>query len=115
MLNTKLKAVQDVRGKFIAAETAADQAATLAAQCMAQMLESRAEAGLPIGTGIVALAHMSEGTALMVQARAKLVQAHRVMAEMPGEMGIPERAAGDASDCPPLDPKRQSGSLKSVA
>lgn len=115
MLNQRLKAVQDVRGKFIDAENAADHAATLVAQCVAQMLTSRAEANLPVGTGMAALTHVSEGAALMVQARAKLIEAHRIMVDIPSEIGLPARAAGDASDCPPLDPKRQSATLQSVA
>lgn len=115
MLNQRLKAALAVRGSFVDAENAADIAATKAAACVAQMLASRAEAKLPVNTGIEALAHVSEGAALMVKARASFIEAHKLLADLPYEIGLPPRAAGDASDCPPLDPKGLGANDTSMA
>lgn len=115
MLKERRQANDMVTRDFLQAETAADLAATHAAQCMATMLQARAGARLPVGTGLAALRLVSEGANALIQARQSFVEAHRLLVEVRGDIGI--RAFGDEAQCPPtgLDEMPAAPPLKLVA
>ena len=98
MLNERRRAVQIVTADFLKAEKAADEAATLAAACMRSMLEQRAAAGLPVGTGLEAISLVNDATAELVRARHRLIEAHAALAQVREGIGI--RGYGDISECP---------------
>lgn len=104
MLKERREAVQAVRATFLPAEQAQDLAAIRAARCLATALEARAEARLPIGTGLAAIGHLARSVALAVEARQSMIEAHREMAAIPGEIGLRETAWGPTGEeCPPVE------------
>lgn len=98
MLKERRHAVEQVRADFLKAEAAVDQAARDAANAMATMLNQRAVANLPLGTGAKAIQLMNDMAALIVQARQLAIDVHGELAMIPDEIGI--RAFGDTSPCP---------------
>jgi hypothetical protein len=106
MLKERRAAAAAVKATFLPAEQAQDIAAIRAARCLAAALEARADARLPLATGLEAIAHLARGAALAVEARQSLIEAHRMLAAVPGEIGLPPHALGDVGDCPPVDPPK---------
>ena len=100
MLRERREAVARVAADFLKAEAAIDQAARSATVCLATMLEQRAAANLPLGTGLKALELFSEMSALLVRARALAIDVHAELAQIPDSIGI--RNFGDTSECPPM-------------
>lgn len=68
----------------------------------ATMVEARAAAGVPAGTGQAALLHAAKAFDLMVQARKHVVQAHAALAELGADLGLQTTAFGDNHECPNL-------------
>lgn len=114
MLKERLSAVAAVKAEFLSAELAQDEAAISAARCVATMLEVRRGTRLPLGTGLDAITQMSRAAALSIEARACIINAHPMLAELPRDLGV--SAYGDG-DCPPVDRPvgLASVSLRSVA
>ena len=104
MLKERRRAAQDVASAFLDAEAAVDQAAERAAACTATMLKSRGDANLPVGTGMEALALVSEGTAALVRARQLFIKAHGMLATLPDDIGLRTLGYGDVHECPPIEP-----------
>lgn len=103
MLKQRLDAAQTIRASFIKTESMIDAAATSAADCAARMLTVRAEVRLPINIGIEAMAKVSEAASLTVRARQLILEAHPLMAELPGEIGLGRITGfGGTEDCPEL-------------
>jgi hypothetical protein len=100
MLKQRRRAVDLVTTDFLAAESAADGAAAAAAACVATMLRQRAEAGLPVGTGLAALQLVTEAAADLVRARQRLIEAHGVLLQVRTDIGV--HGYGDISECPKL-------------
>lgn len=102
MLNNRLQAAGSVAADFIRAENAADEAAQFAASCVATMLKVRAEAKLPVRTGLQALQLVSEAAADLVRARQRMVEAHAALVDVRDEIGLRNHFAyGDEGNCPP--------------
>ncbi|WP_267379331.1 MULTISPECIES: hypothetical protein [unclassified Sphingomonas] len=102
MLKERRQAADLVTADFLKAERAADEAATCAADCVATMLRQRADARLPVATGLDAIQLVSEATADLVRARHRLVEAHRALVTVRSDIGLGAfYAYGDESDCPP--------------
>ena len=99
MLKQRRHAAERVAEDFLKAEAAADEAAMLAATCVSTMLEQRAAANLPVGTGMEALQMMMDATADLMTARRKLIEAHAELVLVRNGIGI--RSFGDESECPP--------------
>lgn len=99
MLKERRAAVAKVTADFLKAEQAIDEAARHAASCMSTMLVQRAEANLPLGTGLKAIELMNDVAALLVRARKLSVDVHVELAMIPEEIGI--RNFGHTSPCPP--------------
>ena len=100
MLKQRREAVAKVAADFLKTEAAIDEAARNAAACMATMLQQRAEANLPLGTGLKAIQLVSEVSALLVKARELAIALHVELAQIPDSIGI--RNFGDTSECPPM-------------
>jgi len=115
MLKERRDAAEAVRSTFLPAEQAQDEAAIRAARCLATALEARARANLPLGTGLAAIGHLSQGAALAVQARQSFIEAHRALAELPHEVGLGVVGWGDGQGCPPIDASSTLTTLKAVA
>jgi hypothetical protein len=113
MLKQRLEAAQTIRASFIQTESTIDLAATQAAACAAGMLTARADAGLPINVGLEAMAKVAEAASLTVRARQLILEAHPLMAELPGEIGLGRITGfGGTEDCPELTKPR--GALEPV-
>ncbi|HSX56567.1 MAG TPA: hypothetical protein VLG14_14775 [Sphingomonas sp.] len=113
MLKQRLEAAQTIRASFINAETIIDAAAMHAADCAARMLTARADARLPIHVGLEAMAKVAEAASLTVRARQLILEAHPLMAELPGEIGLGRIAGfGGTEDCPAL--AKPTGALAPV-
>jgi hypothetical protein len=115
MLKERRAAAEAVRSSFLPAEHSQDQAAIQAARCLVTALEGRANANLPLGTALGAIAHLSRGTALAVEARQSFIEAHRMLAEVPGEIGLGAVGWGDSGGCPPIEKPGAAGHLQAVA
>lgn len=100
MLKERRHAVDQVRHDFLKAEVAIDRAAIDAANAMATMLQQRASANLPLGTGAKAIQLMNDMSALIVRARQLAIDVHGELAQIPAEIGI--RSYGDISQCPAM-------------
>ena len=107
MLNARLAAAQAVKTTFLAAELAQDAAAVETAKCLAAALEARQSANLPLGTGLKAIGLMARSTALAVEARQSLIEAHPELAALPGQIGLNRvKAWGPTDDqCVPVEPR----------
>lgn len=115
MLKERRAAAEAVRSSFLPAEHSQDQAAIQAARCLATALEVRASANLPLGSGLDAIAHLSRGTALAVEARQSFIEAHKKLVEIPQEIGLGAVGWGDSGGCPPIDPPSAGTHLQAVA
>lgn len=105
MLNQRRRAADTVACDFRNVETATDEAARLAAVCLATMLQQRTEAKLPVDTGLEALQLVSEAAAGLVVARQRLVQAHKALVDVRDGIGLGAfYGYGDESECPPIKP-----------
>jgi hypothetical protein len=83
------------------AERDLDAAATSALRLALAMIEARAAVGLPLATGMMAIAHATEAANLAVQARTKMLLAHRAARKVAAELNL--TAFGESGDCPPID------------
>lgn len=99
MLKERRRAAQLVAADFLKAEASVDAAATSAAACVTTMLSQRAEAKLPVSTGIAALQLVSEAASEMIRARQRFIEAHALLLDARDDLGL--RAYGDESECPP--------------
>lgn len=99
MLRERRRAAELVTTDFLKAEAAVDAAALHAAACVTTMLAQRAEARLPVTTGIQALQLVSKAAADMVKARQRFIEAHLLLVEARSGIGI--QGYGDESECPP--------------
>jgi hypothetical protein len=118
MLKQRRDAAAAVKAAFLPAEQAQDAAALAAARCLAVALEARASSGVPLGTGLDAIADLARGAALAVEARQSMIEAHRKLAALPAEVGLAVVGWGETGDCPPIEempPQGNSRHLKSVA
>lgn len=102
MLKERRQAADRVTADFLKAEEAADVAAMCAADCVATMLRQRADARLPVTTGIDAIQLVSDAAADLVRARQRLVEAHKALIVVRSDIGLGAfYAYGDQGDCPP--------------
>ena len=115
MLKERRAAAEAVRSAFLPAEQAQDEAAIQAARCLATALEVRAQINLPLATGLKAIAHLSRGAALAVEARQSMIEAHRALVELPTEVGLSVVGWGDGGGCPPIDMPKAGAPLQAVA
>ena len=103
MLKERRNAVANVGAAFLEAEKAADDAAARGARCVAIFIEERGRANLPPQIGRRALDLLGEGARQALAARQCFVEAHALLADLPGEIGI--RGSLDAlfgdDTCPP--------------
>jgi len=102
MLKERRQATDRVTADFLKAEAAVDQAASLAASCVATLLQQRAAARLPVATGIAALQLVADASSDLIKARQRFVDAHRALVAVRSEIGLGAfYAYGDEGECPP--------------
>lgn len=110
MLKQRRQAAERVAAEFLKLEAVADEAALLGANCISIMLEQRAAANLPVGTGLDAITMVMDATSDLVAARRKLIEAHAALVLVREGIGI--RSFGDSSECPKV---ADGGHLRVVA
>lgn len=102
MLKQRREATDKVTGDFLKAEAAVDHAAMLAASCVSTLLQQRAAANLPVGTGVMALQMLSQASLDIINARQRFVEAHRALVDVRAEIGLGQfYGYGDTAECPP--------------
>jgi DNA-binding CsgD family transcriptional regulator len=102
MLKERRQATDRVTADFLKAEAAVDQAASLAASCVATLLQQRAAAKLPVATGIAALQLVADASSDLIKARQRFVDAHHALVAVRSEIGLGAfYAYGDEGECPP--------------
>lgn len=99
MRKTRNEAVDVVKSAFMPAERAAESAAAQGARCIAALIEARGHARLPLDTGAAALEQIVLATTLALESRKHFLAAHRLLADLPAELGI--EVAYGPDDCPP--------------
>ena len=114
MLKQRRQAAEKVATHLFAVEEGVDAAISRTAQFTAAMIEARVEANLSAVVGQAELALASRATALMVEARQLIIEAHKQLAQTRIEVGLREMAFGDTAQCPPVV-SRDSGNLRAVA
>ncbi len=111
MLRQRRQAADRVASDFLKAEAAVDEAAMLTASCMTTLLQERAAANLPVGTGAAALQMVSQASFDIINARQRFVEAHRALVDVHTEIGLGRfYGYGDTAPCPPNE-----GALRDVA
>lgn len=119
MLKQRRDATDTVTTEFLKAEAAIDHAAMLAASCVSTLLQQRAAANLPLGTGAAALQMVSQASFDMINARQRFVEAHRALVDVRHEIGLGQfYGYGDTAQCPPNEgalPAATSVRLAAVA
>ncbi|QDZ06372.1 hypothetical protein FPZ24_01875 [Sphingomonas panacisoli] len=83
--------------KFMPLEESANNTAVQAAAFVAAMLDGHQRAALPPSAGADVIELMSEASRLSLQARAKVVQAHDILRNLPQQLGL----AFSEPECPP--------------
>lgn len=105
MLNKRREAFELIQPLFRAAELSTNQAAADAAICIAQMLQARIDANLPINIGTDMLDKLVEALNSNVAARRLFIEAHALTPEVVKQLGL-EKMFGDVAPCPPTDHPR---------
>ena len=102
MLKERRTATDTVTLQFLKAEAAVDEAAMLAASCVATLLQQRAAANLPVGTGVAALQMISQASLDIITARQRFVEAHHALVQVRTDIGLGQfYGYGDTAECPP--------------
>jgi hypothetical protein len=114
MLKQRREAAEKVATHLFAVEEGVDNAISRAAQFTTAMIEARAEANLSAVVGQAELALASRATALMVEARQLIIDAHKQLAQTRIDVGLREISFGDTAECPPVLTEG-SGNLRVVA
>lgn len=94
MLKERRAIVTGIHERLGPAETSLDEAIGAIASLAAHLPQARAAAGLALEVGHEALEAVSEAQALVVRARAKLIECHRVLAAAQQHQRFPEIADG---------------------
>jgi hypothetical protein len=100
MLKRRLEAARAVQADFLSAERANGEAALNSARALATALQAHDDINLPAAFGMSELTLLAKSAMLALESRNCLIEAHRTMAAMPRDIGIPERAWGDFDECP---------------
>lgn len=102
MLKERRTATDAVTQQFLKAEAAVDEAAMLAASCVATLLQQRVAANLPVGTGVAALQMISQASLDIINARQRFVEAHQALVQVRTDIGLGQfYGYGDTAQCPP--------------
>jgi hypothetical protein len=115
MLKQRRKAAEKVATHLFAVEEGVDAAICRAAQFTAAMIEARAEANLSAVVGQAELALAARATALMIEARQLIVDAHKQLAQTRIDVGLREIGFGDSSECPQMMHADDKAGLRIVA
>jgi hypothetical protein len=105
MLKQRKQAFETIQPLFVAWEVSNDLATADGATCIAELLRTRIQAGLPIGMGRDMFDKLVDALNANVGARKLLVEAHELTPELVKQLGL-ERMFGDVSPCPPTDMPR---------
>lgn len=106
MLNQRRDAARKVAENLFALESALDTALAQAGSLSAVLPAARAEAGVSALFGQEAMGSAAEALMLLVQARAKVLEAHNHLQETRCQLGLREYAVGDALQKPPSAQER---------
>jgi hypothetical protein len=114
MLKQRRAAAEKVATHLFAVEEGVDAAISRAAMFTAVMIEARTEANLSAVVGQAELALASRATALMIEARQLIIDAHKQLAQTRIDVGLREISFGDPYDCPGAA-GNETGTLRAVA
>lgn len=101
-----IEAAHAVRADFLPAENTVDLAAARTARLLATLLERRAATAVAIGTGASLIRKVSKSLTAQIEAREEFLMAHKLVAELPGELGLDPVLYGDVIECPPDERRR---------
>lgn len=102
MLNQRLGAARSVTTALLETENQIDAALASSSRLTGEMLAGRASARLSALFGQEALEEVTAAQAELVQARRRIVEAHRKLSVVRHEMGLGAFAAGDDLPKPPM-------------
>jgi hypothetical protein len=103
--------VETVSAAFLPVEQSAQATIAHGAHCLSVLIEQRGKAMLPPHVGAEALSMIATATHLATEAHMNLAAAHRLLSDIPADMGLP-MAIGP--DCAP-NKAFESARLQSVA
>lgn len=109
MLKSRRDAAQRVATKLFATEAAIDQALISAAALNAAMPAARVDARLSAVVGQDALDRAAEAYACLMEARRKIVAAHKELDETKTQIGLRTISFGDVLDKPAISKTRGEG------
>jgi len=89
MPKTRIEAAHAVAQAFFPAEQAAQNSAAQGARCITTIIEQRIKAQLPPQTGAEALALIATATSQAVAAANSFADAHKLLAGLSEDLGIP--------------------------
>lgn len=118
MLNQRLAAAQAVASHLFPTEQLIEDAIVKNARLAIAVVEGRQSAKLPISAGQNSLIALASVTAALLEARAKIADAHACLADDKQQMGLGARSMGDWGECPPaakLEETPQHAGLRVVA
>lgn len=109
-----IEAAWAVREQFLPAETTVDLAAARTARLLATLLERRAATAVPIGAGASLIRKLSRSLSAQIDAREEFLMAHKLVAQLPDELGLDPAMYGDVVECPPDERRRANGAGETV-
>lgn len=102
MLNQRLGAARSVTTALLDTEDKIDAALAASSQLTVRMIAGRGSARLSALYGQDALEEVSAAQAELVQARRRIVEAHRKLSVVRDEIGLAHFAVGDEAPKPPM-------------
>jgi len=115
MLNERRAAARKVAANLFALEEALDIALAQAGGLAAVLPAARAEARVSAVVGQDAIGSTAEALALLVQARAKVIEAHHHLQETRVQLGLREVSVGDLLPKPAAASAEDRQPLRAVA
>jgi len=115
MLNERLSAARKVASSLFALEEALDVALAQAAGLAAALPTARAEARVSAVVVQEAIGSTAEALSLLVQARAKVIEAHHHLQDTRVQMGLREVSVGDILPKPKVTDAAENHVLRVVA
>lgn len=100
MLNTRLTAARRIADALIPSEADIDSAIASTSRLMGAIAEGRSATNLPVTLGQDSLAALSMTMTALVEARARIGEAHAALAKDRIHAGLAAYGMGDVSECP---------------
>ncbi len=100
MRNEKMTIIRQVRDDLLPTEVSFDETLSGMGKLLSTICTTRLSGGLPMYVGQEAIGHLTAATAMLGEARGRIVSAHHCFAKDRSIL-VPEVAWGDGTECPP--------------